>query len=92
MNTVSVPQSLLMQSWLQVTNRMRGGSKLGEREINYLCKHDVWPEQVKQLMDSDKQVQEKYDLVAHCLDPTNGQNLSRSQVYSIIGAVITMKF
>ena len=81
-----------MQSWLQVTSRMRGGSKLGEIEINFLCKNDVWPDQIKQLMDSDKQVQEKYELVSHYVDPSNGKNLTRSQVYSIIGAVITMKF
>ena len=85
-------QSLLMQSWLQVQLRMRGGSKLAEREITYLCRHDIYPENIKQMMDADKPVQEKYDLVAHYVDPTNGQNLSRSQVYSIIGAIITMKF
>ena len=88
----AVGDSRLMRSWLAVVDRMRGGSKLREREIAFLCKNDVWPSQIKQLMDSDKSVQEKYDLVAHYLDPSNGQNLSRSQIYSIIGAVITMKF
>ena len=91
-NSDRLSQSLLMQSWLQVQLRMRGGSKLAEREINYLCHHDIYPENIKQMMDADKPVQEKYDLVAHYVDPTNGQNLSRSQVYSIIGAIITMKF
>ena len=71
---------------------MCGGSKLTEREIDYLCCNEIWPDQIKQLMDSDKQVQEKYELVSHYVDPTNGNNLTRSQVYSIIGAVITMKF
>jgi len=88
----SLSQNLLMQSWLQVQLRMRGGCKLAEREISYLCRNDVYPENIKQMMDADKPVQEKYDLVAHYVDPSNGQNLSRSQVYSIIGAIITMKF
>ena len=81
-----------MNLWLQVTNRM--ACKLRDNEINYLCDNNIYPKTIKQFMDGDNiTVQEKYDMVMLHVNPEkNKENLSRSQIHSMIGAIITMKF
>lgn len=80
--------SVLKTAWTKVVQNMRN-LPLTEFQIEYLCSSDIHPAQIRELMDSEKGVQEKYDMVQSLMD-AGTQTFKRAQTFSAIAAVLRM--